>query len=149
MKVDWDAVEKEIGQGFENIRIWEDYASELTSQSNFYKYTQKRFKLLLQKTITLREFNPGEHAEVDYAGDRVEWIDRSGEVHEAHLFVGILCFSQLIFSWASANEKKENWLLAHQKMFESFGGVPRVLVCDQLKNGVTKSHRKSSLVPIV
>jgi hypothetical protein len=26
-------------------------------------------------------------------------------------------------------------------MFEFFGGVPRVLVCDQLKNGVTKSHR--------
>lgn len=140
LRIDWKEVEKEIRQGFENVRIWEDYAAEFTSQSNFYKYTQKRFSLLLQQTVTLREFNPGEHAEVDYAGDRVEWLDRTGEIHDAHLFVGILCFSQLIFSWAASNEKKENWLLAHQKMFEYYGGVPRVLVCDQLKNGVIKSH---------
>lgn len=140
LKVNWDEVEKEIKKGFENIRIWEEYASELTSHSNFYKYTQKRFALLLQKTVTLRKFNPGEHAEVDYAGDRIQWIDSRGTIHEAHVFIGILCFSQLIFGWASENEKKENWLLAHQKMLEFFGGVPRVLVCDQLRNGVVRSH---------
>jgi len=140
LQVNWKEVEKEISQGFENVRIWEDYASQLTSHSNFYKYTQKRFSLLLQKTVTLREFNAGEYAEVDYAGDRIEWIDRNGEIHQAHVFIGILCFSQLIFAWAATNEKKVNWLLAHQKMFEFYGGVPKVIVCDQLKNGVVKSH---------
>ena len=111
-----------------------------STDDQLYKYTQKRFNLLLQKTVTLREFIPGEYAEDDYEGDRVEWIDCSGEIHQALFFVGILCSNQLIFSWAAAVEKKGNWLLAHQKMFEFFGGVPRVLVCDQLKNGVTKSH---------
>jgi transposase len=141
LKVDWKAVEGEIKRGFENIRIWEEYAQDLTSHSNFYKHTRKRFALLLQKTVTLREFNPGEYAEVDYAGERIEWIDRiTGEVHEAHVFVGILCFSQLIFAYACEDEKKENWLLSHRKMLEYYGGVPRVLVCDQLKNGVSRSH---------
>lgn len=69
LKVHWNAVEAEFKRGYENVRIWEEYARDLTSHSNFYKYTRKRFALLLQKTVTLREFKPGEYAEVDYAGD--------------------------------------------------------------------------------
>lgn len=65
----------------------------------------------------------------------------TGEVQEAHVFVGILCFSQLIFAYACENEKKENWLLiSSQDAGILQWSSPRVLVCDQLKNGVSRSH---------
>ena len=140
-QIDWAAVLKDIGEGFQLKRIWEENASKLTSHSNFWKQLYRRYPYLLKATVTLREFEPGTHCEVDYAGNRIEWVDRNGEVHEAHVFIGILCFSQLVFAWASPDEKSQQWLSAHQKMYTFFGGVPHVTVCDCLKTGVIKTHR--------
>lgn len=141
LQVDWASVEKDLLEGYQIKRIWEEVAVELTSQSNFYKYVKHRYDRLLSDTVTLREFRPGQYCEVDYAGDTIAWLDpKTGEVHEAHVFVGILCFSQKIFAIAHENEKKPNWLDAHRRMFEFYGGAARVLVPDCLKNGVLKAH---------
>ena len=141
LKVDWETVERDIRDGHQIKRIWEEVAAPLTSHPNFFKYVKARFSSLLERTVTLREFRAGEYCEVDYAGDKIEWIELStGEIHEAHVFVGILCFSQKIFAVAHENEKKPNWLDAHARMFSFYGGVSRVLVCDQLRNGVVRSH---------
>lgn len=142
LHVDWAAVEKDIRDGHQLKRIWEEVAAGRTSHSNFFKYVKHRFARLLTATVTLREFRAGEYCEVDYAGDKIDWLDRrTGEIHQAHVFVGILCFSQKIFAVAHEDEKKANWLDAHRRMFEFYGGVPAVLVPDCLKNGVVKSHR--------
>ncbi len=142
LHVDWAAVEKDIRDGHQLKRIWEEVAADHTSHSNFFKYVKTRFARLLTATVTLREFRAGEYCEVDYAGDKIDWLDRrTGEIHQAHVFVGILCFSQKIFAVAHEDEKKANWLDAHRRMFEFYGGVPAVLVPDCLKNGVVKSHR--------
>jgi len=141
LQVDWASVERDLRGGFEIKRIWEEAAVTWTSYPNFFKYVKLRFAQLLAATVTLREFRAGEHCEVDYAGDRIEWLDRrTGEIHQAHVFVSILCFSQKIFAVAHENERKPNWLDAHIRMFVAYGGVPAVVVPDCLKNGVTKAH---------
>jgi transposase len=131
---------EEIGRGFELKRIWEERVSRVTGYSNFWKFLGKRYSWLMKKTVTLREFEPGTHCEVDWAGSRIPWWDHRGQRREAHVFLGILCHSQLIFAWASADERKHNWIAAHQKMYSFFGGVPRVTVPDNLKSGVSKAH---------
>jgi transposase len=139
--VRWAAVERDIRDGHQIKRIWEEVAGSSTSHSNFFKYVKTRFGSLMEATVTLREFKPGEYCEVDYAGDKIEWVDvQTGEIRYAHVFVGILCFSQKIFANASENEKKVNWLSSHRKMFEFYGGTPRIAVPDNLKTGVVKSH---------
>lgn len=65
---------------------------------------------------------------------------RGGGLIRTHIFVGILCHSQLIFAWAAENEQRANWLTGHEKMFAFFRGVPRVTVPDNLKTGVAKAH---------
>jgi hypothetical protein len=139
--LDWDSIQKELKDGHELKKIWEEKVSKITTYSNFWKQLNRKFPLLMKETVTLRSFNPGEHCEVDYAGDRIEWIDSRGEIREAHIFIGILCFSQLIFAHATENEKSVNWLNSHRKMYEFFQGVPKVTVCDCLKTGVIKCHR--------
>ncbi len=141
-QVDWETVLADIGAGHEIKKIWEEKSKELTTYANFCKKLHKRYPSLMKASVTLREFSPGDRCEVDYAGDRIEWMDyRTGEVFEAHVFLGILSFSQLIFAWASEDEKSPNWLSAHRRMYEAFGGVPHVTVCDCLKTGVIKTHR--------
>src|SRR3989338_2815211 len=73
LRVDWALVEKDIREGHQLKRIWEEAAAPLTSNSNFFKYVKARFAGLLGATVTLREFKAGEHCEVDYAGPRIEW----------------------------------------------------------------------------
>ena len=138
--VDWDAVDREIREGHELKRIWEERASERTSYSNFWKYLNRRFAPLLKETVTLREFEPGGHCEVDYSGDPVLWWDERNRPQKAQIFVGILCHSQLLFALATVDQKKASWLLAHQKMYAYFGGVSRVTVPDNTKTGVLKAH---------
>lgn len=141
-QVDWETVLTEIGSGHEIKKIWEEKAQNLTTYANFCKQLHKRYPQLMKASVTLRDFSPGDRCEVDYAGDRVEWLElKTGEVFEAHIFLGILGFSQLIFAWASEDEKSSNWLSAHRKMYEAFGGVPHVTVCDCLKQGVIRGHR--------
>ena len=141
LHADWAVVERDIRDGHQLKQIWGEAASPLTSNSNFFKYVKVRFAGLLSATVTLREFKPGEYCEVDWAGDKIDWIDlKTGEIRQAHVFVGILCFSQKIFACAAEDEKKPRWLGCHRRMFEFYGGVPGVLVPDRLKNGVIKSH---------
>ena len=138
--VSWPIVFEEIGKGFEIKRVWEDRAAHATSYSNFWKHLTKRHPGLLKETVTLRTFDPGTHGEVDWAGDTIEWRDTAGRTKRAHIFVGILCYSQLIFAHAFENEQKASWLAAHQKMYAFFRGVPRVTVPDNLKTGTRKAH---------
>ncbi len=138
--LEWTAILEELGRGFEIKRIWEERAQNVTSYSNFWKYLSRRHGWCLKQTVTLREFDPGTHCEVDWAGDKIPWWDEKGKRHEAHVFVGILCHSQLLFAHALPDEKSTSWLTAHEKMFQFFKGVPRVTVPDNLRTGVKKAH---------
>lgn len=138
--VPWEAVLEEVGRGFEIKRIWEDRAGDLTSYPNFWKYLSRRYPSALLGTVSIREFAPGSQCEVDWAGTQIPWWDERGREHAAHVFVGTLCHSQLIFAHAFENEKKEAWLAGHVKMFSFFQGVPRVTAPDNLKAGVARTH---------
>jgi len=140
-QIDWPSVTHELGLGHPLKFIWEEKAQALTSYSNFHKQFYRKFPHYRQATVTVREFEPGERVEVDYAGDTIEWVDlRTGEIHEAVVFVAGLGLSQLLFAWASDDMKSKNWLAAHRRMFEFYGGVPHVTVPDCLKQGVLKCH---------
>ena len=139
-KVKWGEVEEDLKSGHQIKRVWEEYGSEAIGYNSFYKYVKKRFSELLSKTVTLREFEAGKHTEVDFAGDKVEWIERrTGEIKSADIFVGVLCFSQLVFARAVENQKKANWIDCHERMYRFFGGSTAVTVSDNLKSAVTRS----------
>jgi hypothetical protein len=139
--VAWDQVVAELRLGHPLKFIWEDQAQSLTTYSNFWKQFYRRFPHLKDAAITLRFFEPGERCEVDYAGDRIDWLDiKTGEIRHASVFVGILGFSQLLFAWAAEDMRSRNWLQSHRKMYEFFQGVPHVTVPDCLKQGVSKCH---------
>ena len=94
-----------------------------------WKQFYRKFPQYREATITAREFEPGERVEVDYAGDPIKWYEiKTGEIHKAYVFVSGLGFSQLLFAWAAEDMKSRNWLGAHRRMYEWYGGVPHVTV---------------------
>lgn len=140
-QVDWPGVIHDLGLGHPLKFLWEEKAQNLTTYSNFWKQFYRKFPQFRDAAVTARDFEPGERVEVDYAGDSIEWIDLStGEIRKAYVFVSGLGFSQLLFAWAAEDTRSRNWLTAHRRMFEFYGGVAHVIVPDCLKQGVLKCH---------
>ena len=60
--------------------------------------------------------------------------------------MGVLGASNYIYADATWSQKVEHWVMSHCKMFEFFGGVPEVIVCDNLKSAVTRVSRTDPVI---
>ncbi|OGW82733.1 MAG: hypothetical protein A2Z83_07955 [Omnitrophica bacterium GWA2_52_8] len=79
---------------------------------------------------------------VDYAGQTVAVIEpETGAVRQAQIFVAVLGASNYTFSEAAWDQSLESWIGSHIHAFEYFGGVPEIVVPDNLKSGVSKACR--------
>ena len=80
---------------------------------------------------------------VDYAGLTMPIIVNvdTGEVLEAQIFVSALGASGCVFAEATATQTLPDWIGSHCRAFAYYGGVPEILVPDNLKSGVLKAHR--------
>jgi transposase len=79
----------------------------------------------------------GEKVFVDYAGQTIPVVDPdTGEIRQAQIFVGVLGASNYTYAEAHWSQDLPNWIGAHVRMFAFFGGVPEIVVPDNLKAGV-------------
>src|SRR3954451_18143915 len=84
----------------------------------------------------------GEKVFVDFAGDTIGVTDPdSGVVWQARLFVATMGPSNLVFAEARASEGLADWIGAHVSLFAALGGVPKFVVCDNLKSAVISADR--------
>jgi transposase len=108
------------------------------SYSSFCRHYQRwRGK---QKLSMRQVYEGGDKLFVDYCGPTV--TIHSGEqnaVVEAQIFVACLGASNYIYAEATASQSLVDWLGSHQRTFEHLGGVPKCIVPDNLKAGVTSA----------
>ncbi|MFC1743412.1 IS21 family transposase [Candidatus Riflebacteria bacterium] len=77
---------------------------------------------------------PGEQAQVDWA--YFGKLNYGKAIRRLSAFVMVLSWSRQIFVWFYLNEKTGSFLSGHQKAFEFFGGVPKIILYDNLKSAV-------------
>ncbi len=78
--------------------------------------------------------------EVDWAGQTISYVDQErGEIKSAYLFVAVLPASSYPFAYAYEDTQMANWIDAHVRAYEYFGGVPKVTIPDNTKTAVVKS----------
>ncbi|WP_010603622.1 IS21 family transposase [Pseudoalteromonas maricaloris] len=142
---DWSFIHQLMQQKHQTlIQLWEEYRSispdDAYSYSQFTHYYRRYCKSI---DVSMRQYyQPGEICFVDFAGKRIPWFDKETlEEQWAEIYVGVLGYSQLIFAVAVRSQKLEDWLEAHQKMLAFYGGVPQVIVPDNLKSAVTTPGR--------
>src|SRR4029079_576630 len=89
-----------------------------------------------------REHQPGEKLYMDYTGKKLAVIEaETGEITEVEVFVATLGYSQYTYVEAVLSQKKEDLIVATENTFHFFGGVPGVLIPDNLKSAVTKADK--------
>jgi transposase len=124
--------------------LWEDYRRDNPHDALSYSHlaAQLRHFRHTLPTVMRQVHVPGERVFVDYSGLRPHYIDPSTQTKvTVELFVGVLGASSLMFATCTPSQQIPDFLRAHVQMFDYFGGVPQVLVPDNLKSAVTTAGR--------
>lgn len=141
---DWAVVHRELRRRDMTLSLlWEEYRAGTGARDGFgyswfcdlYREWAGRLK------PTLRQVHPaGERVFVDFAGHTMEVIDgASGEIRRAEVFVAVLGASSYIFAEATWTQSLPDWIAAHVNMLTFIGGVPRQIVSDNLRAGITRA----------
>lgn len=146
---DWVLVHQELKRKGATLNVLhEEYLTEHPGGFNYSLFCQRyrEFKQTLKRHMR-QSYVAGERVFVDYAGPTMPIIEHgSGNKLKAQIFVGVLGASNYIYAEAHWSQKLPDWIAAHVRMFEHFGGTPAVVVCDNLKSAVIKASRTEPVV---
>lgn len=137
---DWAALHQELRRkGMTLALLWQEYRAH---HPDGYGYSQ--FCVLYQQwahtlePVLRQHYVAGEKLLVDYAGQTVPVVDRAtGEVRPAQIFVAVLGASNYTYVEATWTQGLADWIGSHRRCLEFVGGVPALLIPDNLKAGVT------------
>jgi len=82
---------------------------------------------------------PGEEAQVDFGSVGMLRDPQSGEMRAAYVFVATLSYSRHQYAELVFDQKSPTWIALHRHAFESWEGVPKRVVPDNLKAAVRKA----------
>lgn len=140
---DWDREDKELRKkGVTRLLLWHEYRAVNPDGYSYSRYCELFHEWRGLQGLSMRQTHvAGEKVYVDYAGQTVPIVDPgTGEVRDAHVFVGALGASHYAFAEACWSQGLEDWITSHARMLEFFQGVPEIVVPDNLKAGVTSPH---------
>jgi transposase len=92
---------------------------------------------------------PGKVAQVDFGSVGKLWDPREKRVRKAYVFVMVLGHSRHQFARLVFDQKIETWLALHVEAFAWFGGVPEVMVPDNLKAAVIRAAFDVKTEPVL
>lgn len=120
--------------------LWEEYKEKHPDGIMYTQFCDRYRKFKKDNKISLhKEHKAGEEMEVDWAGDTITYVDtHTGELKPAYLFVAVLPASSYPFVYAYGDTKIANWIDAHVRAYEYFGGVPKITIPDNTKTAVIK-----------
>ena len=128
--------------------LWEEYHEE--HPDDHYSLTQFRFHYK-QNTVAAKDApttiladmrTGGEKLFLDFTGDTMGYTDRdTGEVVQCQAFVGSMPASDYGYLLFVPSQRTEDFVHATIQCLRHLGGVPKILVPDNLKAAVVKSDK--------
>jgi len=140
---DWTEVNQELKRPSVTLRLlWEEYRARYPDDGYAYSaYCQHYREWVKRLSPSMRQRHvAGEKVFVDYSGVRMEVTDpTTGTRRPVELFVAVLGASNYTYAEASWSQTLPDWIGAHVRAFEFFGGVPALIVSDNLKSAVVRA----------
>jgi transposase len=141
---DWAVVHQELARkGVTLALLWQEYKAQHPDGYQYSRFCDLygTWRASLDRCLR-QEHRAGEKLFVDYAGQTVPVQDRqTGTIREAQIFVAVLGASNYTYAEATWTQTLPDWTMSHVRAFASFGGVPQIVVPDNLRSGVTKACR--------
>jgi transposase len=146
---DWNHVHLELRRPGVTLQLLN--LEYLEQHKDGYQYSQfceryRRWQRHLD-VVMRQEHRAGEKMFIDFAGQTIPIVDQAtGVITEAELFVTVLGASNYLYAEAFPSQELPYWIAGHAHALTFYGGASRLWVCDNLKSGVTKSHRYEPLI---
>jgi transposase len=141
---DWPTVHHELKRkGVTLFLLWQEYKAT-TPEGFQYSWFCQAYRAWASKlNLVMRQSHrAGEKLFVDYAGQSIPVVNgHTGEVQEAALFIAVLGASNYTYVEATWTQSLPDWIGSHVRAFAALGGVPDIVVPDNLKAAVTRAHR--------
>lgn len=141
---DFAAVHAELSKkGVTRQLLWQEYKAAHPDGLRYTAFCIHYRVWLQSRDAVLRQTHaPGDKCFVDYAGPTADVLDRrTGEIRAAQVFVAVLGHSSYTYAEATWTQTIADWIGAHVRALEFFGGVPAAFVPDNLKSAVTRARR--------
>ena len=134
-----EAIELGLSRGRNAKAIWQDLVDQCSFAGGYQSV--RRFVRKLQASSApepraVIETAPGEEAQVDYGEGPMVRDRQTGEYKRTRLFVITLGFSRKSVRLLVFRSSSQTWAELHEKAFRRLGGVTRVVVLDNLREGV-------------
>ena len=124
--------------------LWSEYTARHGEQAYQYSRFCDLYRAWAgrQKRSMRQQHQAGEKLFIDYCGPTVPVVDgATGEIRQAQVFVAVMGASSYTFAEASWSQSLPDWIASHQRALRFFGGVPALLVPDNLRSAVSKPCR--------
>jgi transposase len=123
--------------------LHDEYRQQHPDGFGYTAFCDRYREWMSKRGLVMRQVHvAGDAMFVDYSGKHPRIYDPlTGEVTEVELFVAVLGASSLTYAEATMSQRGPDWITSHIRALEYFGGVPRAIVCDQLKSGVIRACR--------
>ena len=142
---DYDVMKKELAKKGVTLQLlWVEYREHHPDGYGYSQFCQLYRDWRRHLDVVMRQdHKAGEKLFVDFPGLTIPIYDAATlEVDfRAELFVAVLGASTYLYAEALRSQDLEHWVAAHAHAFEFFGGVPEIVVSDNLRSAVTKAHR--------
>jgi len=132
-------IERGLACGRNAMAIWQDLVSDQGYPGGYQ--TVKRYVHKLRGSVQPEARGiiltaAGEEAQVDYGSGPMVRDPQSGKYRRTRLFVMTLGYSRKSIRLLTWRSSARTWAELHERAFRRLGGCPKVVVLDNLKEGV-------------
>jgi len=136
-----ETIELALAQGRNAMAIWQDLVSQLGFAGGYQSV--KRFVGKLRGTTAPQArvvitTAPGEEAQVDYGTGPMVRHPLTGKYRRTRLFVLTLGYSRKAVRLLVFHSSTRTWAELHEQAFRRLGGATKIVVLDNLREGVLK-----------
>jgi transposase len=136
-----ELIEESLGRGRNAMAIWQDLVDDHGFSSRYDSVKRFVAKLRGSMPVDARvviRTEPGEEAQVDYGDGPMVRHPATGKYKRTRLFVMTLGHSRKSVRLLRWKSSAQIWAELHEEAFRRLAGAPRVIILDNLKEGVIK-----------
>ena len=136
-----ELIEAALARGRNAMAIWQDlvdHSGFCGAYQSVRRYVRKLRATTSPEPRAVIITAPGEEAQVDYGDGPMVRDASTGKYRRARLFVMTLGFSRKSVRLLTFVSGASVWCQLHERAFRRLGGSPRVVVLDNLREGVLK-----------
>ena len=134
-----ETIEQALERGRNAMAIWQDLVTDHGFASSYEavkRFVRKLRGVRSPVAVGIIQTDPGEEAQVDYGTGPMVRDPKTGKYRRTRLFVMTLGYSRKSVRLLSFKSSSLIWAQLHETAFRRLGGSPRLMILDNLREGV-------------